>query len=165
MQDKDPLSPYKSAHIGWINLFIQNAITKGSQREIEVLEIITSMNIGEIILENAEETATFIDRLSSLAIAAKHVRCKKLDKKLLARKTGAREDPALAVLVDYAAAAWESLSKRKPSVSSRNIPAGDADPPFVQFVQQLVQLGGGAPPTRKQVASAMPKAQPQLQKK
>ena len=163
--NRDPFAKNKNEHIAWIDVFIHNSIARKELHNDNSLQIASSTNLSGTALDSFLKTGEFCTKLKNLEVTAKLIREKKLNKRLLARKTGAPKDPALPALVLMAIPAWEGLSKRTASISSRNIASGDFDPPFVQFIQQLVTLGGGPKPTRKQVASAMPKIRPQLQEK
>lgn len=163
--DSDPLTEKKNKHIAWIDRFLRNSIASDVLYDENVFKSLENIDFSQTARDSFKKSRNFCEKLKNLEAAARHIREQKLNKILLARKTGAPKDPALNALVYMAIPAWTGLSGRTASISSRNIPTGDSDPPFVQFIQQLVTLGGGPKPTRKQVASAMPKAQPQLQEK
>ncbi|MCZ8182894.1 MAG: hypothetical protein O9322_07980 [Beijerinckiaceae bacterium] len=161
----DPLEVEKNKHIAWVDRFLRNSIASDFLYDDEFLKASGNVDFAQTARVSFKKSQIFCQKLKNLEATSRYIREQKLNKNLLARKTGAPKDPALTALVFMAIPAWTGLSGRAASISPRNIPAGDSDPPFVQFIQQLVTLGGGPKPTRKQVASAMPKIRPQLQEK
>ena len=91
---------------------------------------------------------SFVRRLIDVEVAAGEA-MKRVHTDLLKRKKG-QADPGLYNLVWRGAEIWSSLTGRTPSTNKVHRRSGGG-PDFVAFIEVIVSLAGGPPPSRKNV--------------
>jgi hypothetical protein len=137
----DPTSPYRRAHLAWLDALITQAVAGWLSTDVE--------EHSGSALKNYSAKMTFLKRLAGIEVVAKQAR-KRVDRKLLERERG-QSNPALPNFVRRGGMIWRSLTGRKPSANK----VAGRDPDFVLFMQELARIGAGRAPSREQVATSL----------
>ena len=130
----------RQPHLAYLDQFISQAAAGHLAAEVN--------QDGEHMLRTYFGKTFLFERLIDIEVAAGEA-AKRVDKNLLKKRKG-QIDPGLYNLVWRGAEIWSSLTGRTPSANKVHRRSGE-EPDFVAFIQDVVRLAGGPPPSRKNV--------------